>query len=66
MAGWWQEGHPACNHVPLIRNGSVPEQMEQEDSRGNQLTQVHVEKALLNKVVVVVVVVVVIERQTAI
>ena len=34
MAGWWQEGHPACNHVPLIRNGSVPEQMEEEDSRG--------------------------------
>jgi len=45
MVGW-QESHPVCkkNPVPLIPRGSLVEQVEKEDPRGKQLTQIYVEK----------------------
>ena len=48
MVGW-QEGHPARKKtIPVILRSSVLEQVEEEDPRGNQQTQVHLDKWLLN------------------
>jgi len=45
----WQERIPACKSpVRLILGGFVPEKVEEEDPRGNRLTQVHVKKRPLN------------------
>jgi len=44
---WWLGGRKNIqsvkNHAALILRGFLLEQVEEEDSRGNQLTQVHLE-----------------------
>ena len=43
----WSEGHPARNKtISLIRRGSVPEKVEEEDPMENGLTSVNVDKQL--------------------
>jgi len=46
----WQEGHPAHKkpHL-LISRGSLPEKVDEEEPRGNRLTQVDVEKQPFNR-----------------
>jgi len=49
-----QEGHLTHkNTILLIPGGSFLEQVDKEDSRGNWLTQVHLEQWPLNEVVAV-------------
>jgi len=42
MVGW-QEGPPVHDKKPIPLTGSHPDQMEEEELRGNRLTQVHLE-----------------------
>jgi len=44
----WQAGHLAHKKfIPLISGGSVLEQVEEKNLRGNWLTQVHLEKTAI-------------------